>query len=111
MTDERIGGSMFGKAELLREIQKAEKNPQSLRDYEKLAILYTIYEHLYVEKCVRTERFEEEVIGRHGDSDFLSLVADRNSEGVWKALDELMDELQVRFPDMYLETLTKIQSC
>ena len=51
------------------------------------------------------------MIGRHGDSDFLSLVADRNSEGVWKALDELMDELQVRFPDMYLETLTKIQSC
>ena len=102
---------MFSKAELLKEIQKAEKNPQNLRDYEKIAILYTIYEHLFVEKCVRTERFEEEVIGRHGDSDFLSLVANRNSGKVWKALDELMDILQVQEPELYLETLTKIQSC
>lgn len=102
---------MFGKAELLREIQKAERNPQSLRDYEKLAILYTIYEHLFVEKCVRTERFEEGVIGRYGDSDFLSLVAERNAQKAWEVMDELLDILQVQAPDLYLETLTKIQSC
>ena len=43
----------------------------------------------------------QEKIERHGDTEFLEIVAGRNPVGVWSVLDELMSTLQITNPRLY----------
>ncbi|MCM1271580.1 MAG: hypothetical protein NC247_13320, partial [Ruminococcus flavefaciens] len=54
--------------------------------------------------------YTETVIDNYGDSEFFMTIQGRNSENVWKVLDELMSTLQVVNPKLYNATLRKIDS-
>lgn len=43
----------------------------------------------------------QEKIERHGETEFLEIVAGRDPVGVWSVLDELMSTLQITNPRLY----------
>lgn len=43
----------------------------------------------------------QEKIERHGDTEFLEIVAGRDPVGVWSVLDELMSTLRITNPRLY----------
>lgn len=52
----------------------------------------------------------ETVIGEHGDSDFLQLIAGRDADHVWAVLDEAMETLRATEPRFYAGILRRIQN-
>lgn len=99
---------MLSRKEIERAIMECEDGNSSYQNCEKLATLYTIYDHLYSlpEPMVSTK--EEIVIGYYGDSDFLKAVMGKNSEAIWKILDELMDAVMVTNPRLYDGVMRKV---
>lgn len=52
----------------------------------------------------------EMVIGEHGDSEFLQLIAGKDSDHVWAVLDEAMETLRATEPRFYAGILRRIQN-
>lgn len=99
--------------ELKQCMDELEEAPSSWKNYERLAALYVINDH-----CVdttKTSRDEKRtapratnVVGVHGDSDFLKAVAGANPATAWAVMDELMDTLHtvnVRIYDTVMRQL------
>ena len=97
---------MLSRRELESAIRECEAGSSNYQNCEKLATLYTIYDHLYAEP-VNTVT-EESVIGDYGVSDFLMLVRGGKAEKVWSIIDELMTTLQVTNPRLYDGVMRKI---
>ncbi len=57
-----------------------------------------------------TATIVETVIGDHGDSEFLQLIAHRNADHVWAVLDEAMETLRATEPRFYAGILRRIQN-
>lgn len=53
---------------------------------------------------------EESIIGEHGESEFLRLIAGKPAKDVWMVIDEAMSALKLNEPRMYAGVLRKIQS-
>lgn len=97
---------MLSQRELDSAIREFEDAPTNYENCAKLATFYTIFDHLYGEP--KNERQPQEVIGMHGNSEFLSLISNRNSQEIWDILDELMDTLKVINPRLYEGVIQKI---
>lgn len=102
---------MFSKRELLAAIDELEASPATYQNAEKLATFYSLYDHLYVEKepMSRIESVREVTIDRYGDSEFLEAITDKNPEGIWMVMDELMSTLQALNPRLYQATMDRIK--
>lgn len=50
----------------------------------------------------------ETIIGDHGDSDFLQLIAGRDAGHVWTVIDGMMETLKVMEPRLYAGVLRRI---
>lgn len=50
----------------------------------------------------------ETVIGDHGDSDFLQLIAGRDAGHVWAVIDGMMETLKVMEPRLYAGVIRRI---
>lgn len=55
-----------------------------------------------------TAAIVETVIGEHGDSEFLQLIAHRDAGHVWAVLDEAMETLRATEPRFYAGILRKL---
>ena len=97
---------MLNRRELESAIRQCEQGNNSYQNCEKLATLYTIYDHLYTEP-VET-RVSETTVGDYGVSDFLSMVRGKRAEDVWLVVDELMATIQVTNPRLYDGVIRKI---
>jgi hypothetical protein len=64
----------------------------------------------YGDAAPATAAIVETVIGEHGDSEFLQLIAHRDSDHVWAVLNEAMETLRVMQPRFYAGILRRIQS-
>lgn len=64
----------------------------------------------YGDAAPTTAAIVETVIGEHGDSDFLQLIAGRDADHVWAVLDEAMETLRATEPRFYAGILRRIQS-
>ncbi len=64
----------------------------------------------YGDAAPATAAIVETVIGEHGDSDFLQLIAGRDAEHVWAVLDEAMETLRAMEPRFYAGILRRIQN-
>lgn len=92
----------------LREIDDAiremEDAPHNFVTCQKLATFYLLREYLSggeIERGYSGNAEPREVIGLHGESEFLRVVAGRNPAAVWSVLDELMGTLEVVNPRLY----------
>jgi hypothetical protein len=50
----------------------------------------------------------ETVIGEHGDSEFLQLIAHRDADHVWAVIDSMMETLKVMEPRLYAGVIRRI---
>lgn len=94
---------MLTKRELEEAIEECEDAPVSFDNAHKLATLYNLYDRMYSEQqpMVRTEVFEEEVIGDYGDTELYRIVNGKRAEDVWQVMNELMETLMIVNPRLY----------
>ena len=93
---------MISKRELERAIAECERDPMSYASCEKLANFITMYNFYYGSPLPHAVKVEEqEVIGEHGSSDFLSCISGKDAEKVWKLLDEFVASVHVLQPRLY----------
>lgn len=97
---------MLTRRELENAIRKCEDSQTSYQNCEKLATFYVIYDHLYGDK---TPNYTEEVIGSHGESDFLESINGKDASTVWAVMNELMDTLFVVNPRLYDNVMKKVK--
>ena len=64
----------------------------------------------YGDAAPATAAIVETVIGEHGDSEFLQLIAHRDADHVWAVLDEAMETLRATEPRFYAGILRRIQN-
>lgn len=64
----------------------------------------------YGDAAPATAAIVETVIGEHGGSDFLQLIAGRDADHVWAVLDEAMETLRATEPRFYAGILRRIQN-
>lgn len=100
---------MISRLELLQAIDECEQEPVTFQSCEKLATLYTVYDHLFADKT-ETKITAEKVIDKWGESDFLKTVAGKEAGEVWGLIDELVSSVQVLMPRLYEALLVKLQN-
>ena len=90
---------------------------QTPEECVRLAAYYTIRDHLdgvelpqaYGDAPPATAKTEESVVGNHGTSEFLRVIAGKDAETVWKVIDGTMDTLKLMEPRFYAGVIRKIQ--
>lgn len=100
---------MFSRRELLNAIAECEAGVNNFQNCQKLATLYSIYDHLYAEPIKMQETTQEVKIGDYGDSDFLQLISDKKANEVWLVIDELMETVHAIQPKLYDAVLRKLK--
>ena len=83
---------MIDRTDLEQSIKEWESYPASFQTVEKLADLYTVYNHLF-------GKSDPEII--EGDSEFLQLAARKNLTEVMSLMDELMESVQILNVKLY----------
>lgn len=107
---------MINERDLIEAIEECEAGVPSLQLCEKLACLYTVYDHLYgmninsYSYSAKPLEAEEsvELIGKYGSSEFLSVIEGKEAEEVFMKLDELMDILKEITPRLYASIIAKL---
>lgn len=56
------------------------------------------------------ENTEENIIGYHGDSEFLTAIEGKYAEDVWPIMDELMESMAVLQPRIYDQVMRKVRN-
>lgn len=103
---------MISRRDLLNEIDKFEGMSPNMTVCEKLAHLYTMYDHLYgqAENTEPQKVTQINVIIAHGDSDFIRAVDGLDGEAVWPILDELMDCVKTLQPRVYDSVMRRLRA-
>ncbi len=105
---------MFDEQELLEAIDQCQNDlPKTFSTAEKLAVFYTILDHLksddyQMSHDTEPKKTEEMVVGDYGKSEFFLAVNGKESEKVWSIFGELMDALKVLNPKLYSRTIERL---
>lgn len=97
---------MLSKREIEQAIGELETAASTYQNCEKLASLYTVYDHMYGK--TKTEFMTETEVGDYGVSDFLQAVKGMKAESAWLIMDELMAAVQITNPRLYDSVLRKM---
>lgn len=100
---------MLSKAELLTAIDELEDSAPTFQNCQKMATFYTLLNSMYRSNDQKQEITHEEIIGEHGDSDFLRLIAGRHPEDVWNLMNELMEAIQISQPRLYDSVILRLE--
>lgn len=92
---------MISEKELLKAIEETERLPVSFQNCEKLATFYILLDHLH--------SAERMLLKRKSDSEFISVIADKNLDEVMPVLDELMQTLDVVNNKLYTTTINTLR--
>ena len=99
----------------MTELQDA---PSSMENCKKLSALITVYDYLYGEKEEPVAQYSyaseptpepEQMIDRHGDSEFLLAIVGMKSEDAWRLMDELMVAVAAVNPKLYQAVMRRIE--
>lgn len=93
---------MLTEEELLKAIDETERLPVSFQNCEKLAVFYTLLEHLRSAEVIRLKR--------QSDSEFLSVISDKDINSVMAVMDELMQTLDVVENKLYTTTINTLKN-
>lgn len=102
---------MLSKADLLRAIDELEDAAPTFENCQKMATFYTLLNALYRsrEETPKQEPTREELIGYHGDSEFLETLEGFPANEAWAIMDELMEAVQVLQPKLYASVLRRLR--
>ena len=90
---------------LLDAIDECECEPLTTANLERLANLYTIYNHLYSQPAT----MKKEKFATSSDSDFLKAVDGKSVDDIFAIIDELVETIQLIQPSLYYGLMAKIQ--
>lgn len=103
---------MFSEQELLDAIDECQNAlPKTFSTCEKLAVFYTILDHLQGNEFARMMSRDPEpemVIGDYGASEFFESIRGKESKKVWQVFGELMEALKVLNPKLYSRTIERL---
>ena len=108
---------MFTEYELLEAIDQCQNDmPKTFSTAEKMAVFYTILDHLRADDSYKMSRDpapalapkEEQVIGDYGTSEFFLAISGKESGKIWSVFGELMDALKVLNPKLYSRTIERL---
>ena len=105
---------MISERELLAAIKLCEKDPVTLNSCEKLAVYYTVYDHLfgsrgYGERSSTASHGENErIFVPSPSSEFLKSVEGKDTKRVWAVLDELLSTIKIINPRLYDGVLRRL---
>ena len=97
---------MLSRREIEQAIAELETAASTYQNCEKLASLYTVFDHMYGK--TKTEFQTETEVGDYGMSDFLQMIKGMKSEDAWLIMDELVSAVQVTNPRLYDSVLKKV---
>lgn len=100
---------MIWERELLEEIEKCQQDPVTFRCIEKLASLYTVYDHMYGISEPNYSGKNADRVYTSGDTEFLKLVDRTNIDKVWRVMDELMTVLKISYPKLYEGVIQRLE--
>lgn len=114
---------MISESELLNIIEGFERDCKTLDDCEKLAVYYTVYDHLfgkgdnYREEyrqgySMRMEEFQDEekkISVPTVTSDFLRAVEGMDTRRFWGVIDELVSTIEVINPRLYEGLMKRLE--
>lgn len=98
---------MIDRELLLDAIDECEVEPLTSSNIQRLANLYTIYNHHYSQPT-RNQKTEK-VIVTSGTSDFLKSVDGKSADDVLNIIDELVETIQIIQPALYYGLIKRIQ--
>ena len=105
---------MFTEKELLEAIDECENSlPKNFTTCEKLAVFYTILDHITAEDSLplmSASPEPETVVGDYGTSEFYLAVQGKEANKIWPIFGELMDALKVLNPKLYNRTIERLTS-
>jgi len=107
---------MYSREELVDAInQLLESSHHSIQNCEKLAAVYTVLDHISPEPQNRMEGFssyevKQDTIGVYGNSKFLQAIAGKDTQAVWKIMNEMMDAVSVLNPKLHKAVLSRLSS-
>ena len=102
---------MITERELLEAIAECENLlPNNFSTCEKLAVFYTVLDHLQAKDSFTcsADPEEETVIGDYGNSEFYLAVRGKEASKVWPIFGELTDALKVLNPKLYSRTIERL---
>ena len=94
---------MISLDEVQTSILELEQKDTCFSVCEKLADLYIVRDHLREYSPVADNKIQLK-----GASDFLQMVNGRNTDEVWKLIDELADTVKVLHPQVYAELMRRL---
>lgn len=110
---------MISERELLEIIDKYESSCETLADCEKLAVYYTVYDHLfgkdnsygkgYSQKSEGQREEKEKISVPLVTSEFLRLAEGMDAKQFWGVVDELVSTIEVINPRLYESFLRKLK--
>lgn len=103
---------MLSKSELLNAIDELEDSAPTFANCQKMATFYTLLNSMYRsgnDSERKVEIVHEEVIGDHGDSDFLRMIDGMDSHETWTTMDELMETIRVLQPKLYDSVMRRLR--
>ena len=98
---------MISLEQLDGEIAALEEKDPTYVTMEKLAALYTVRDHMVLEKN-NPVTVTLDTVPSFGESDFARLVAGKEIQTVLSTIDELMTTLQVVQPRLYNSVMDKV---
>lgn len=101
-----VGIFMITKSELSKVISELENAPMNYANCEKLACFYTIRNNLFEEQPAKIKTADVKL---SGNSDFLSIVNNKNLQDVFAVIDELMETLKITNNRLYEGVMRKIE--
>lgn len=100
---------MISSEELLREIERCQREPVTYTAIGKLADLYTVYDHLHgISEPNHNDRISEK-IRISGDTNFLKAVVNMDENIAWNIMNELMTVLKISNPRLYEGVMRQLE--
>ena len=114
---------MISENELLDIIESYENDCKTLDDCEKLAVYYTLYDHLFGKRddyreeyrqgySMKMKEFQDEEMKISVPvvtSDFLRVVEGMDARRFWSVIDELVSTIEVINPRLYEGLMKKLE--
>lgn len=96
---------MIDRDSLIDAMQELEKEPFTFNKCEKLACVYTIYDHLFEPK----KEVPPEIVKVVNDSEFSKSINQKSIDDIILIFDELMRTLEAIQPNLYSAVISKIK--
>lgn len=102
---------MIAERELQQAIENCMAEPMSYAKLEKLAVLFAVNDHLFVDTPkIARETTDENKIKYDSGSEFSRAINGKTAKKIWSIMDDTMDVLKTLYPKIHDNVMDKIKN-